>query len=133
MQAQQYHQAGQWIHALALYLGIPAKDAHYAQAMRCAASLVHDAGDHPQALELIARAIALEPFNAPLYNERGLYLQALGQHAQALSSFNAAIAIDPDCVNAWINCALVHLEMRQLDAALRCCDQAILLAPQNVA
>ena len=56
----------------------------------------HQQGDHEAAIELIGRAIALDPQNAVYRNNYGLPLHALGRFAEALDSFRRALEIHPE-------------------------------------
>jgi len=81
---------------------------------------------NPQtAVELISRAIALDPGNAAAHFNIGLSFQELKQLDAALTSYDRAIAIDSGFAAAYSNRGLVLRDMNLLDAALASCDRAI--------
>ncbi|NEZ66439.1 tetratricopeptide repeat protein [Leptolyngbyaceae cyanobacterium CCMR0082] len=55
-----------------------------------------DAEDYTGALNLLTRAITVDPNNAQAYFERGMVLLNLDQDANAIPDFDRALAIDSE-------------------------------------
>ena len=70
-----------------------------------------DAEDFAGALNLLTRAITVDPTNAQAYFERGMVLLNLDQDANAVADFDRALAIDPEFPGArdWRSKALASL------------------------
>lgn len=87
---------------------------------------------NPQkAVELIDKAIALDPSNAVFYSHRGIALKALKQFDAAVASYDRAIAIRPNYAEAYSNRGVALVELRRLGAAVESFDQAIVLMPAS--
>jgi tetratricopeptide (TPR) repeat protein len=79
------------------------------------------------AVELIGKAIALDPRQAAAYNNLGNALDSLNQPQAALESFDKAIRLKPDYPEACCNRGLVLVKLAQLHAAIESFDKAIAL------
>lgn len=79
------------------------------------------------AVELIGKAIALDPRQAAAYNNLGSALDSLNQPQAALESFDKAIRLKPDYPEACCNRGLVLVKLAQLHAAVESFDKAIAL------
>ncbi|MEA1949708.1 MAG: tetratricopeptide repeat protein [Thermodesulfobacteriota bacterium] len=83
-------------------------------------SLLHkDMADHMKALELLNRAIKLNPNDAINYNNRGVALYKLGRYQQAIKDFNQAIHLDPNDLYAYNNRGNTYYEFGKKN---RACD-----------
>jgi len=65
--------------------------------------LQENMADHMKALDLLNRAIELNPNDAINYNNRGVALYKLGRYQQAIKDFNRAIHLDPNDLYAYNN------------------------------
>ncbi len=93
-EAVRHHQAGRLAQAERLYRDILKQDPNHADALHLLGGLANQAGQRQAALDLIDRALGLNPAAAPFHASRGYVLQALGRHDEALSSFDQATEID---------------------------------------
>ncbi|MGD2030341.1 MAG: tetratricopeptide repeat protein, partial [Desulfobacterales bacterium] len=59
--------------------------------------------DHMKALDLLNKALELDPNDAINYNNRGVARYKLGQYQQAIKDFNRAIHLDPNDLYAYNN------------------------------
>src|SRR5207344_2139835 len=50
----------------------------------------------PEAVELLTRAVTVDPDHADAHYNRGVALGRLGRHAEALASYDRALALRPD-------------------------------------
>lgn len=91
--------------------------------------IAYQTGNHPQALGLIDRAIAIYPHNAASYSNRGNALLALSRSDEALDSYDRAIELKPDYAEAYVNRGNVLQQLRRPGEALDSYDRAIKLQP----
>ncbi|HJZ50270.1 MAG TPA: tetratricopeptide repeat protein [Roseiflexaceae bacterium] len=92
-----------------------------------------DAGANAEALADYDNAIALDPSNARVFNNRALAYVALGQLDQALADYAAAIKLDPGYIRAYEN-RLRLLEQRgDLKGMAADYHQLAALDPKNAA
>ncbi|MEO5700271.1 MAG: glycosyltransferase [Casimicrobiaceae bacterium] len=89
---------------------LPGQDA---EPLTLAAAALVELHELPAAVDLLDRAIAIEPRNVRLLWARGSHLSNLGQHAAALTDFRAALALDPD---DWRGESRLLLELHYDDA-----------------
>lgn len=128
-QAMELFQAGQLIQAQVLCEQILKSQPRHFDALHLSGVIATQTKNPQKAVELIGKAIKINPDNADFYVNRGFALQELKQLNAALDSYDKAIAIKPDYVRAYYNRALVLQELKQLDAALASYDKAIVLKP----
>ena len=81
--------------------------------------LQKDMADHMKALDLLNRAIELNPNDAINYNNRGVALYKLGRYQQAIKDFNRAIHLDPNDLYAYNNRGNAFYELGKTN---RACD-----------
>ena len=89
----------------------------------------HQTGDHSGALQLIDRAIAINPGVAFAHSNRGLALQELRRFNEALTAFDRAVALKPDLAEALYNRANVLRELKRPGEALASYNNALQLKP----
>ncbi len=85
--------------------------------------------NYPQALAAIDKAIALEPSDPILRNERAAILSRAGNKLAAIEEYNLIISKQPEAYT-YNNRGLVKSELGQKQAALQDYDRAIALNPQ---
>src|SRR5216684_1188416 len=88
--AIEHHQAGRLHEAEVLYRQILEADPAHANALHLLGLIAHQIGRHPDALELIDRAISIHPEAASLHANRAVVLAALGRTDDALAAFMRA-------------------------------------------
>jgi predicted O-linked N-acetylglucosamine transferase (SPINDLY family) len=73
--------------------------------------LATQSGDAHGALDLIGRAIQIDPCQAPFHSNLGNALMGIGRHEDAIACFNRAVELRPNYVIALINrgICLIHL------------------------
>ncbi len=79
--------------------------------------LQEDMADHMKALDLLNRAIELNPNDAINYNNRGVALYKLGRYQQAIKDFNRAIHLDPNDLYAYNNRGNAYYELGKKNRA----------------
>lgn len=89
-------------------------------------------GAHAEALELIERALAVNPKVPAAHNSRAAALNGMTRFAEAVASCDRAIALDPNNAEAFCNRGHALVELKRGEEALASCDRAIALRPEMV-
>ena len=74
--------------------------------------LAYQVEKHELAVELITRALAIQPNLAEAHCNLGLALQALGKLDEATVSYHKALALKPDYVTAHNNLGVLFQELQ---------------------
>jgi Flp pilus assembly protein TadD len=127
-QAIQHFHSGRAQEAESVCRQLVESDPANAAALHLLGVLAHES-DRPEAVELISRAVGLEPRNAEYHYNLGVALQRRGQHDQAAASYRQALALQPHRAEAHNNLGQVLLLQGRLDDALASLDQALQLRP----
>lgn len=114
--------------------GLVAADPTDADAVHLLGVISYQGGAAPElALDLIDRAIALDPRRAQFHNSRGALLYALGRNADAEASFRLASILKPDDGMAWNNLGNALLRLDRVEEAETAFRQALVAPPILVA
>jgi tetratricopeptide (TPR) repeat protein len=84
---------------------------------------------YERAVQLISKAISINPNVASVYVDRGNALKALNRVEDALVSYDKAIALKADFAVAYSNRGVSLKELKRLDEALASYDKAVALKP----
>jgi tetratricopeptide (TPR) repeat protein len=128
-QALELHRLGQLTRARAAYREILDVEPRHFDALHLSGVIALQMNEPTVALELIGRAIGINPGGAAAHCNRGSALEALGRLEAALASFEHAVSIDPKHVEAQFNRANVLDKLGRLEPALAAYDRAIELKP----
>ena len=128
-EAHAYHQKGQLNMARELFAEIVSIRPDDVDAIHALGVIAYQTNDYQRAVDLIDRAIALNPHYAVFYFNRGLALQAYRKFDAAIASYEKAISINPDFPDAWSNMGNVLKELKKSDAALASYEKAISINP----
>ena len=123
------HQAGRLVEAEQAYREILRVEPRHFDALHFLGVIHYQRGAHAEAVELIARAIAVSDAQPAAYSNLANALEALGEVDGALQSYRRALALKPDYVDALINIGALHAgrgELREAEASYR---RALELAP----
>lgn len=123
-----HHQAGRLTQAADIYRQVLAVAPGQADALHLLGVIEHQQGNSASALELIGKAIALEP-TAPMHFNRGLALRSLGDLSGAAHSYRQALSTKPDYAEAHYSLGVVLQEMGETDAAAESYRRAIACRP----
>lgn len=126
------HQRGQLDQAAAAYRTVLAQAPEQGDALHMLGVLEAQRGNAPAAVELIGRAIAIDPNNPAAHNNCGNALRDLKRTDEALASFERALALKPDYAPALSNRGSVLRDLKRFDEALSSFDRALALNPDNV-
>src|SRR5262249_27473010 len=95
-----------------------------------AAALSH-LGRHQEALTAYDRALAFNPAQAAVWNNRGNALLHLARHAEAVASYARALARKKAYMDAWRHRAFALTLLARLNEALASFDKAIAFKPDD--
>lgn len=87
-------------------------------------------GDAQRAVSEFSLAIAANPQNVDLYNQRSDAYRRLGRSRLAFADLDKAVELEPNNPQLYLNRATAHEAQRDLSAAERDCDKAIALDPR---
>jgi tetratricopeptide (TPR) repeat protein len=124
-----YHQQGQLEKAKQLYEQVLAKQPQHFDALHLSGVIAYQTRNPHLAVELIGKAITINPNVAAFYSNRGTALKELKRLDEALASYDKAIAIKPDFADAYSNRGNALQELKRLDEALASYDKAIAIKP----
>ncbi|MEA2733789.1 MAG: hypothetical protein QOE14_240 [Humisphaera sp.] len=128
-QAIAHHQAGRLDGAERLYRALLSDDASNADALHLLGVVAHQRQRDAEALDLIARAIALRPREAKFHNNLGEVLRSLNRVEEAAAAYERAIALKPDYAEALNNLGLALHRLGRLDDAIAAGERAIRFRP----
>lgn len=102
MEARQWDQARQRL--LALVRDYPALAGVYANL-----GVVYARQDKLQeAVQVLRRAIELDPRSAPVFNQLGIVYRRMGKLDQARLAYQRALQVNPGCANAQLNLGILY-------------------------
>ncbi len=123
------HQSGQLARAQELYQQVLRSQPAHFDALHLLGVIAYQTKNPLEAVDLIAKAIAIDPENAAAHNNHGTALQALKRFDEALDSYDRALGIKPDYAEALNNRGNVLRELKRLDEALASYDGALRVKP----
>ena len=129
--AIRHHQEGRLAEAEAIYRSILDCQPDHAGALHLLGVVRHRRDDHKTALELIGRAIALNPAKAVYRNNYGAALYSLGRYSEARECFLRALEIRPRYADGLSNLGMVQAAMAQDEAALASYRKALEIEPRH--
>jgi predicted O-linked N-acetylglucosamine transferase (SPINDLY family) len=130
--ARAHHGAGRLPEAEALYREVLQITPNHPDALHLLGVLAYQVGYAAAGLELIDRAIAVNPDFAEAHFSRGNALYALKRYQDAVESYERAIQQNPLYAEAYSNRGSALNALGQLQAALESYDRAIQLKPDYV-
>jgi len=123
------HQQGLLVQAQRLYEEILAQQPRHFDALHLLGVIAAQTKNPERALELIDKAIEVNPGSALAHFNRGTTLQDLMRWQEANASYARAIAIKSDYADAYFNRGVVQTTLNQREAALASYERAIALRP----
>lgn len=127
--AIEHHRAGELDKAESLYRDIVRIDPRHADALHLLGLAAHQRKKSDTAVDLIARAIAVNEKFAPYHSNLGVAHRALGEFAEAISSFQMAAKLDENYADPHFNLGTLYLEEGSLDDARRHFEQGLKINP----
>ena len=127
--AVRLHQTGKLSEAEALYREILTQHPNHADALHLLGVLATQAGQHELAVELINKAIAINPDFPVYFNNLGSALLFLGRFDEAAVAFRSALRLKPDYAQAHCNLGNVLKDQNQLQQAIESYQSALKINP----
>ncbi len=128
-QAFAHHQAGRAAEAEKIYRQVLAADPRHFHALQLLGIIALHAGQPQAALELIGRALQIDPSPVPVRANYAYALRAAGRIEDAVAEADRAIALDPAHRPAHVVRAAALTDLRRLDEAVAAWKRVIELAP----
>lgn len=130
-EAVSWHNQGQLQRAQRIYEEILRVEPRHFDALHLLGVIAAASADPARALDLIGRAIQLNPGSPTAHNNRGAALLDLGLWEAALVSFDRAIALEGNYAQAHYNRGNALKELGRWEEALASFDTAIALRPND--
>jgi protein O-GlcNAc transferase len=127
--AIQHQQAGRLAQAQAIYQQILSQQPNHADALHLSGLIAHNAGQNLHAVELITRAIQVNPSEAVFHNSLGVVLMSQGLQDEAIEAHRKALHLKPDYAEAHYNLGAIQQAMGQLDEAIAAYRTALQIKP----
>ena len=130
--AAEHHQAGRLREAEMLYRQILAQQPNHAESLHLLGVLAHQIGRNADAVELIKRAIAINP-NATFYNNLGVALSGKDQIGQRVEAYRKAVELYPASADLHTNLGAALLEQGNAHKAEAEYRKSLALRPDHAA
>lgn len=128
-QAVRLHQGGQLAEARAKYLQVLKAQPRHPDALNLCGLAAYQEGGHQQAVEMIAKAVKINPGVAEYHSNLGMAWRALGDRAKAIKCYRQALALSARTPGLHYNLANVLKDDGQLEQAVREYEKALDLSP----
>ncbi|MFA7242078.1 MAG: tetratricopeptide repeat protein [Sulfuricellaceae bacterium] len=125
----QHHQLGQLPQAEAIYRQILQVQPNHVDALHFLGVIAHQAGKHELAIELINKAIGVNPSVPSYYNNLSAAYLALNRNHDAIIGYRKAVALNPGYAEAHHGLGNLCKEQGKLDEAVECYRKALALKP----
>jgi tetratricopeptide (TPR) repeat protein len=133
--AYRYHRQGKYLEARDVYFHLLRLDPNNAEVASRFGILAASMGLSNLAMNLMTRAVALQPQSAAYHGNLGETLRRAGQLPEAEASFRSALMIDPNDPQARSNLGMILAQQGRLDEGLQLCRAALAIgskfAPVN--
>ena len=123
------HKQGKLSEAATIYKEILRDDENHFDAIHLLGVVSLQTGNFHNAVELLSRAIALNPNVAGVHSNCGTALASLKRLNEAIVSFDKAIALKPDYAEVYSNRGNALQDLKHLAEAIISYDKAIALKP----
>lgn len=105
---------------------------NHPEVLRLHAGLLSLFGDHPRAIAVMQRALALRPGDPLYYNTMGSVYGSSGDLDGAIRALSQACKLQPDLTIAWYNLAVMLVRCVRNEEATDAVKRAVALAPGNM-
>jgi len=127
-----FHQQGRLSEAESLYLGLLEEAPGHGWVLHMLGVLHWQRGRYASAVDLLRRAVAIEPESAAVHSNLGLALHAIGEFDAALASCDRALAFQPAYAEALFNRGNSLRAMGRSGDALESYERALAIRPEYV-
>ena len=129
--AVQHHQNGQLNKAEEFYKRILKADPNQADALHLLGLIARQAGKNDIAVNLIGKAISINPQNEIYYYNLGNALKDQGRSDKAITCYGKALEIKPDYAESYNNMGVLLKDQGRSDEAITCYRKALQLKPDD--
>jgi protein O-GlcNAc transferase len=129
--AVRLHREGRLADAERQYRGVLALDARHAESLHRLGLIAYQEGRHEIAVDLIGRAIAIDPMAAAYHCNLGSALKAQGRLDQAAACYERALELNSGDTVARNNLGNVLKAQGKFTAAVACYEHVIALKPDD--
>ena len=129
--ALEYHNTGKFQHAKLIYQNIVGRNSYHADALHLLGVLTHQTGDHHRAVELIKKAIRINPSNPFYYCNLGVVYRSLELIDRSISCYYKALVLKPDYPDAFNNLANIFRKQNRLNQAAAMYQKTLSLQPDD--
>jgi tetratricopeptide (TPR) repeat protein len=123
-----FHQQGRLADAERIYGEVVQHTPNHFDALHLLGVIAYQNRDYERAVQLISKAISINPNVASAYSNRGNAFKGLGRLEEALASYDGAIALKPDSED-YYNRGNALRELGRVDEALVSYNKAVALKP----
>src|SRR5215472_16502469 len=123
------HQQARFAEAERAYEEVLGQEPRHFDALHLLGIIALQTGRTQRGIELIAKAIELNPNVAAAHSSLGSALNTLKRHEEAIASCDKAIALKPDYAEAHNNRGIALKDLKHHEEALASYDKAIALKP----
>ncbi len=123
-----FHQQGRLAEAERIYAGVVQRAPNHFDALHLLGVIAYQNRDYARAVQLISKAISINPGVASAYSNRSNALKELGRFEEALAGYDKAISLKPDFED-YYNRGNALGELKRFEEALASYDKAIALKP----
>jgi tetratricopeptide (TPR) repeat protein len=123
------HQQGKLTEATKIYEAVLIADKSHFAALHCLGVIAYQTGSFERAVDLIGRAVRINPMIAATDPYRGAALNQLNRHQEALAVCDEAIQLKPGFAEFHYNRGNALYGLGRLDDALTCYDKAAQIRP----
>ncbi len=127
--AIQYHQAGQYEAAKAIYQRILAQEPNHADALHLSGLVLHQTGQNEPAVKLIQKAIENNGKNPIYYSNLGITLKTMGRISEAIDCYQKSIELNPQNAEAYNSLGNAYKLQGNSEKAVECYQKAIEIKP----
>lgn len=128
-QAKDAYQRGDWPEAERLCRLILNGRSNQFEALNLLGIIAAQTQRPQQAIELLSKAVAVNPDHATAHSNLGNVLCDLQRHKEALESFNCALKLNPDDADTHYKRSSILGVLKRYDEALESCNNALKIRP----
>jgi len=121
------HQQGKLADAQVIYEQILQVDPINFDAIQLLGVVSAQTKNYEKAVELITRALKINPRDDACHNNLGNALKNLKRFDEAINSYDKALNLKPDYAEAYSNKGVVMYELKHFDEAINCYDKALII------
>ncbi len=129
--ALEYQKMGYLSQAETIYHQILRKDKNNADALHLLGVIALESGKPEEGIELIEKAIRLDPAEPTFYNNAGEACRTINKLDKAIAYYRRATSLAPDFYTAHYNLGVALQEQGNLDEAIVCFRRTLSLSPDH--